>query len=128
MIFTSLGLGVSQYVTNSFDYGSAVFKSKALIVVALSLLFIVLKPLVAIVSLPSRGVFFTVLTASMSIIIIYILTLFIPTFRIHSSQVENMIIFGVSIPGFNLTSFQSMVFSGLIICLVYSFLEGLCKK
>jgi len=128
VIFTILGLGSAQYLIGSFDYGSDRLKAILLIVLGLSLLFLFLKPLVAIVSLPTRGLGFAFLTFAMSVIIIYVSTLFIPTFSIHSASVSNLMIFGMSIPSFDLTSLQAMVFSGLIICLMYSFLESLCHK
>lgn len=127
-IFTALALEAAKQVIGAFDYGSDDFKSMILLVLGLSLLFFFLKPLISIVSLPTRGLPFIFLTFVMTVIVIYVSTLFVPGFSIHSSTVSGLMILGFSFPSYNLTSFQAMIFSSLTTSLTYIFLESLCTK
>ena len=128
LIFTALSLEAARQVIGAFGYGSDSFKTVVLLVLALSLLFFFLKPLISIVSLPTKGIPFVFLTFAMSVIVIYVSTLFIPGFSIHSSTVSGLNILGFSFPSYDLTSFQAMVISALITSLTYSFLESLYTK
>ena len=128
LIFTALALEAARQVIGAFDYGSDSFKSVVLLVLGLSLLYFFLKPLISIVSLPTRGIPFVFLTFAMTVIVIYVSTLFVPGFSIHSSTVSGLVILGFSFPSYDLTSLQAMVFSSLVTSLTYTFLESLYTK
>ncbi|MFC1700220.1 hypothetical protein ACFLZ4_01075 [Patescibacteria group bacterium] len=128
LIYTSLSLEAARQVIGAFDYGNDSFKTVTLLVLGLSLLFFFLKPLISIVSLPTKGIPFVFLTFAMSVIVLYVSTLFVPGFSIHSSTVSGLNILGFSFPSYDLTSFQAMICSALIVSLTYSFLEWLGSK
>lgn len=126
-IFVLISLNVTQYIMHGFFYGTDSLKVFLLIGLALSLLFYFLRPILALISLPVKGLGFLFLTFVMAFITLYILTLFIPSFYFVDTTLTDLNIFGFVLPSKSLTSLWSGVFSALILSAVYTFLEGLCS-
>ena len=128
LLFVGLALYLTQYLMKAFDYGIQTQKTMLLVVLALSLLYIIIKPLISIISLPTKGVTFFFLSFVTTAIIFYVLTIFLPGFSIKPTTLPGLTIFGYVLPSKSLDALWAMVFSALMESTVYLFLEGLCSK
>ncbi len=127
-LFVFIPIYIIQYFIEPFDFGSEVQKNMFLVVLALVLLYIFLKPLISIVSLPTKGVvyFFTVFVTTS--IVFYVLTTTLSGFSINYSTLPGLTIFGYVLPSKSLDSLWTMIFTGLMTSTMYLFLESLCSK
>jgi len=128
LVFVIVALNFSQYIVNSFSYGHDETKTYLLIVLALSILYFLLRPILKIVSLPSEGLGYTFLLFALTFAVLYVLTLFIQSFTIKPTTLSGLNIFGFVLPSKDLTSLWAAVFSALVISVTYNFLQGLCSR
>ena len=128
LLFVGLSLYLTQYLMNAFDYGVQTQKTMLLVVLALSLLYVIIKPLISIISLPTKGVTFFFLNFVLTGIILYVLTMFLPGFSTKATTLPSLTIFGYVLPSKSLDALWAMVFSALMESTVYLFLESLCCK
>ena len=117
-----------MYVIDAFSFGDSPEKSFVLVVLALSLLYYFLKPILAVVSLPRKGVGFLFLSFVMTLVILQVLTLFIPSFSITETELADLIVFGFVLPSKSLTGLWSGVFSALLLSLIFVFFDWLCDR
>jgi len=127
-VFVSISLYVTQFLIKAFDYGSDQTKTFLLVVVALSALYYLLRPVLKITSLPSEGFGYLFLLFALTFAVLYVLTLFISSFAIKPTVLSNLIIFGFMLPSKSLTSLWAGVVSSALISVVYMFFQGLCSK
>jgi len=127
-VFTVISLRVTMYVIDAFSFGDSPEKSFVLVVLALSLLYYFLKPILAVVSLPRKGVGFLFLSFVMTLVILQVLTLFIPSFSITETELADLIVFGFVLPSKSLTGLWSGVFSALLLSLIFVFFDWLCDR
>lgn len=127
-LFVFLPLYLIQYFIKPFDYGSDTQKTMFLVVLALTLLYIFLKPLISVISLPTKGTvyFFTVFVTTS--IVFYVLTTVLSGFSINPSTLPGLTIFGYVLPSKSLDDLWTMIFCGLMTSTLYLFLESLCTK
>ena len=121
-----LSLGLAVYVIGALDFGTNPLKTKFLITLALTFLYLALKPVLGLVGLPGKGLGFIFLSFVMSFVILYVLTSFLPGFTILPSTVTGLKIFGFVLPSKSLTPLWAGVFSALVSSLSCNFLESLC--
>ncbi|MBN1162348.1 phage holin family protein [Patescibacteria group bacterium] len=126
--FVILSVLASQYVLSSFDYGGSQSRTTILIVIALTLLYYFLKPVLVIIGLPHRGLGFAFLLLVMTSLVLYVLTVFLPDFYIRDTTISNLNIFGFVLPSKHLTGLWSGIFSALVISIVYTYLDWLGSK
>lgn len=125
-LFTAASLYVVQLLMNSFDFGANQWSTMGLLLLAVGVLYLLIKPILAIISLPNRGIMFFFLLFLTTGILFYILTSVLSSLAIKATTLPGLTIFGYNLPSKDLTSLMTLVFSALATSLVYLFLEGLC--
>jgi uncharacterized membrane protein YvlD (DUF360 family) len=128
VVFVVISLTFTQYVFQAFEYGGNSTVTFLLIVLGLSLLFYIVRPILKIISLPFEGLGYLVLMALLTFAVLYILTLFIPAFTIKSVSLSGLNILGFMLPSKELSAFWATFYSALLVSLVYNFLQGLCSR
>ncbi|MFZ2664238.1 MAG: hypothetical protein WAX66_02660 [Patescibacteria group bacterium] len=127
-LFVFLSLYSIQFFVKPFEYGGDYIKTMFLVVLALTLLYLFLKPLVSIVSLPAKGITYIFIVFITTTIVFYVLTTILNGFSVHASTLPGLTIFGYVLPSKGLDGIWTMVFSGLMTSILYLFLESLCSK
>src|SRR5690349_16005772 len=101
-IFTILAVNVSMFVVDTLKFGDD--KIFFLVILALALLNLFLRPLMDMVSLPSSGPVFWILSWIMNIIILNVLTVVVSSFTISAASTHSLLIFGFMLPSKNLSA------------------------
>jgi uncharacterized membrane protein YvlD (DUF360 family) len=127
-VFSLIAILVTQYLIESFSFGANHQRNLVLIVIALALLYRFIKPLFAIISLPKAGIGFLFLSFILTLIIIYVLTVFISGFKIKEAVFPELLIFGFMLPSKQLTLLQTFVYSALFVSFLYTFFDWLCER
>ena len=127
-VFTIISVLLTQYLIESFSFGSNYNRNLLLIVLALSLLYKFIKPLFGIISLPTYGLGFLFLNFVLSLLIFYILTVFISGFKIREAVFPELIILGFMLPSKQLSLLQTFVYSSLFVSFLYTFFDWLCER
>jgi len=125
-LFVTLALYATQYLIGGFSYSED--KTVRLSILALSLLYIFLGPIVSIVSLPTRGSVFILISVLSTALVFYALVNILPDLSFSPVTLESLNIFGVVLPSKDLNSLWTMIFSCFTTSVVYLFLESLCRK
>jgi len=126
LLYVSLSLYVTQYLIGAFEYSES--RSVWISIMALCLLYIFLSPVLSIISLPTKGSMFFLISFVTTGLVFYILINTLEDVSIVSVTLRSLKIFGFVLPSKDLDSFGAMVFSALTTNVVYLFLEGLCKR
>jgi len=127
-LFVFISLYLVQFLIKPFGYGDKYTKTTILVVLALTLLYLFLKPLISVVSLPTKGLSYVFIVFITTVIVFYVLTTILDSFTINASTLPGLTIFGYVLPSKNLDGVWTMVFSSLMISILYLFLESLCSK
>jgi uncharacterized membrane protein YvlD (DUF360 family) len=127
-VFTFIALYSTQYLIRAFVYGENEVITFILVWISLSALYYLLKPVLGVITLPSKGLGYLFLAFVLTFAVLYVLTLFIPSFSIKPTSLSGLIIFGFMLPSKNLTSLWAGLFSAFVVSVVYLFLQGLCNK
>jgi uncharacterized membrane protein YvlD (DUF360 family) len=126
-LFTTAALYAAYLLIQAFSFYSGDLKTTGLLILAVSILYLFIRPLLAIISLPNRGVLFFFILFLTTGILFYILTIILPTFAFNPTTLPGIVAFGYNLPSKDLNSIMSLVFSALVTSLVYLFLESLCN-
>lgn len=121
IIFSFIALLLAQRVIGGLVLGGNVLRTLALVLFGLSLLNFFMLPVLRILSLPTDGIGFAFISFMLTVILLYILTIFVPNLEIVESTLPQLRIFGVVLPSKGLTVFWSAVFTSLLISSVYNF-------
>lgn len=124
-LFGTISLQISQYVIGSFSFGHVT--SLLLFIIALTVLYFLMRPLLIIISLPSEGPGYLFMSFLLTLITCYVLTLFIPMFGIRATTISELNIFGFVLPSKSLNAVWSLVFSALLISVLMFFFNWLCQ-
>lgn len=127
-IFTIISLRVATYVINSLSFGDSPVKSFSLVVLGLTLLNYFIKPVLAVVSMPRKGIGFLFINFVLTFIILHVMTIFLPSFSIVETEISDLIVFGFVLPSKSLTKLWSGIFSALLISLIFVFFDWLCDR
>lgn len=127
-LFTAASLYAAYLLMMAFDFGGGDWKTTGLLILAVSILYLFIKPLLAIISLPNRGILFFFLLFLTTGILFYILTVVLPSLEFNPTTLPGVTVFGYNLPSKDLNSVMSLVFSALVTSLVYLFLESLCSN
>ncbi|HOS88409.1 MAG TPA: phage holin family protein [bacterium] len=125
-LYSALALRAAVLVVGSLSYSSV--SNAFLLILAISLLYFFLKPIISIVSLPTKGSVFFLISFLSTAIVFYALKSTIPEIDFVPATLRSLNIFGYVLPSKELDAFWSMVFSALVTSTVYLFLESLCCK
>jgi putative membrane protein len=96
--------------------------------IVLSVLFFVVKPILSIITLPLNIItlgFFSFITNA---IILYLLTIFVPTISISAFKFSGLSFLGFIIPRFPVNGFFAFILASAVISFVVGFLKWLIKK
>ena len=127
-LFTAASLYATYLLMKAFDFGASDWKTTGLLILAVSILYLFIKPLLAIISLPNRGILFFFLSFLTTGILFYILTIVLSSFAFKPTTLPGVALFGYNLPSKDLNNAMSLVFSALATSLVYLFLESLCNN
>lgn len=95
---------------------------------ALCLLFMVLKPILNILSLPLNLVTLGLFSSLTNVIILYLATVFVPQIRVSSFIFQGTNFAGFIIPQISFNTFFAFMVSALILSLIVGVTEWLIKK
>jgi hypothetical protein len=127
-IFVILAINFCQSLIGAFVFGRDFFKPYVIFVLALSLLFFLVRPIFKAVSLPAAGVGYFFLATLMTTIVLFVLVYLIPSFAITAVTLKKLIILGFVIPSTKLSNFQATLVCGILLSLAYHFFDWLCSK
>jgi len=96
--------------------------------IVLSLIFLIIKPILNIIAFPLNIITLGLFSFFSNVIILYLLTVFVPDIRINAFQFQGFSFAGFIIPKVYLNSFMAFVASALSLSLIVSFLTWLVKK
>ncbi len=96
--------------------------------VVLSLMFLVLKPILSIVTFPLNFLTLGLFSFVVNAILLYLLTVFVPKISINAFTFEGISIAGFVIPKFYLNPVFAFVASSLLLSLILGALSWLIKK
>ena len=125
-LYTAIALRSAQLAIGSLSYSAS--HSALLLIIAVSLLYFFLKPIISVISFPTKGSVFFLISFLSTAIVFYALMSVIPDLKFNASTLRSLNIFGYMLPSKNLDALWSMVFSALVTSAVYLFLESLCCK
>jgi putative membrane protein len=94
----------------------------------LYLLFLILKPILGIITLPLNLITLGLFSFIINIIIFYILTVFVSSISINAFLFKGLSIYGFIIPKIYLNQFFALMAAALIQALIVNFLIWLTKK
>jgi len=128
IVLVFISLQSAQYVTKSIDYGVSSPNTFLLVWLSISALYILVKPILKLVLLPTEGLIFVFLLFVLTSALLYVMPMFLPSFLIRETSLSGLIIFGFVLPSKDLAGLWSGVFTAFIVSGVYSFLQSLCTK
>jgi uncharacterized membrane protein YvlD (DUF360 family) len=127
-LFTAASLYITYLLMRTFDFGGSDWKTTGLLILAVGILYLFIRPVLAIVSMPNKGILFFFLCFLITGVLFYILTIVLPSFVFKPTTLPGIIILGYNLPSKDLNSMLSLVFSALTTSLVYLFLESLSNS
>ena len=125
LVFTILSIQLANYIVGGLSY---TFEAFILIILALTMLILFLRPISGIVGLPSRGIGYMFLFFVLSIILLYSLSTIIPFFYIKPATLSGLVIYGYALPSKSLSIIGSSIFSALLFVVVYTFFDWLSSS
>jgi hypothetical protein len=125
-LFVYLALYSAQFVVGTFEYQRD--DTVLLSVLGLSILYVFLKPLISIVSLPKKGSVFFLISFLSTVLLFFALSNVLPDLSFQPVTLRSLNILGYVLPSKDLDSLWAMVFSALTTNAVYLFLESLCRR
>ena len=122
-VFGTISLKIAQYVIGAFQFGDV--NSILLYILALTVLYFFMRPILSLISLPSDGAGFLFMSFILTSIASYVLTLFIPLFSIRPTVISELIIFGFVLPSKRLDMMWALIFSALLMSVLMLFFDWL---
>lgn len=126
LVYTFIALYTAQLAIGAFSYSED--KTAYLVILAISMLYFFLRPVISVVSLPTRGSVFFLICFISSSIVFYALKNVLPDLDFVPVTLRSLNIFGRVLPSKDLDSLWSMVFSAFLTSAVYLFLESLSRR
>ena len=128
LVFSIRSIYLTQQVIGAFAFRGNNNITFLLVIIALTIVNIFCPVVLRILSLPSRGPGFLFLSFILNLVVLYVLTVFIPSFGIVDAQASELNIFGFVLPSKSLSSTWSLVFSALLYTLILNFFSWLCER
>lgn len=94
----------------------------------LYLLLIILRPVLGIVSIPLNIVTLGLFSTLTNVIILYLLTVFLPRIRIEAFTFKGYDVAGFVVPRFELNTFFAFVVVSAVLSLIITFITWIIKK
>jgi len=115
LLFTFLSIKSTQYIIGGFSFGGEFT------------MYFFLRPMLKITGLPNEGPGYLFVVFLMTLVTLYVLTIFLPMFMIMPTVISKLLIFGFVLPSKQLTAQWSLVFSSLLITVLIWFFGWLCN-
>ena len=96
--------------------------------IVLTLLFFIVKPIISIISFPLNMVTLGLFSFVVNALLLYILTLLVPSISISAFEFKGLSFGGFIIPKFFLNTFFAFIASSFVLSLIMGFLSWLTKK
>ncbi len=123
LIFTYLSVIFSQEIFKTFVFLDD--KSFWMLVLAFSLLNLFKDKILELVSLPSKGFIYQIISIFLTCLLLNILLAVIPEFRLMASPTPSFNMFGYMVASIYMSAFMNGIASGVTISLTYNFLNWL---
>ena len=94
----------------------------------LSLMFLIIKPILNIITLPLNFITLGSFSFFINVIILYLLTVFVPSISISSFAFSGLKFAGFIVPKLYINTFFSFVLASLLLSLIFTFLTWLIRK
>jgi putative membrane protein len=96
--------------------------------VVLSLLFLIIKPILSIVTLPLNIITLGLFSFITNAIILYLLTIFVANISIAAFSFRGLSFLGFVIPGFSVNNFFAFIIVSVLVSFIVGFLKWLIEK
>lgn len=96
--------------------------------VALAILFLIVKPILSIVTLPLNIITLGLFSFLINAIILYLLTIFVPNISISAFTFKGFAFAGFVIPSLSINTFLTFVIASILLSFIVGFLRWLTKK
>ncbi|MDP2586030.1 MAG: phage holin family protein [Candidatus Levybacteria bacterium] len=96
--------------------------------IALSILFVIVRPILSIVTLPLNIITLGLFSFLINAIILYLLTIIVPGISIAAFRFNGFAFWGFVIPQLQVNSFFAFVIASALLSLIVGFLKWLIKK
>jgi len=96
--------------------------------IALSILFVLVKPILSIITLPLSIITLGLFSFLTNAIILYLLTVFVPNISIGAFRFSGFSFLGFVIPSISVNNFFAYIIASIFISFIVGFLKWLIKK
>ncbi len=129
LVFTFLSVQITQIViSDGLMFGGVAVQTLFLVVLGLSFLYLFLRPILAMLSLPTHGIGFLFITFILTLIMLYVMSLFVPFFYINPGYINELIIFGFVLPSRSLNPMMTSISTAFLISFVFVFFEWISRS
>jgi putative membrane protein len=96
--------------------------------IVLSVLFLLVKPILSIITLPLNIITLGLFSFVINAIILYLLTIFVPSISITAFVLKQITFWGFVIPQLSINSFFAFILASVFVSLIVGFLRWLIEK
>lgn len=96
--------------------------------VVLSILFLLIKPILSLITLPLNIITLGLFSFVTNAIILYLLTVFVPNISVSAFKFSGLSFWGFVIPKFSINTFFAFIIASILLSLILGFLKWLIKK
>ncbi len=96
--------------------------------IVLSILFVIVKPILSIVTLPLNILTLGLFSFITNAIILYLLTIFVPSISIAAFKFNGFSFWGFVVPQFSVNNFFAFIIASILLSFIVGFLKWLIKK
>jgi len=128
LLVAYVSVSAALFVVGGWDLGDNRKQTLSLIVISIALLNMFIVPILKVVGLPSEGLSFIFLSFVLTLVTVYILPMFLLSFKIVEADLAQLRIFGYVLPSKHLEPTMTAVYSALVVSLTYHFIEWLFGK
>lgn len=96
--------------------------------IVLSLLFMIVKPVLGIITLPLNIITLGLFSFVVNAIILYLLTIFVPNISISAFTLKGFSLAGFVVPSFSVNNFFAYVAASILLSFIVGLLRWLTKK
>jgi putative membrane protein len=96
--------------------------------IVLSLLFLIVKPVLGLITLPLNIITLGLFSFLINAIILYLLTILVPAISVTGFVFKGLSFWGFIVPGFAINTFFAYIIASILISLILGFLKWLTTK
>ena len=127
IIFYSVALFATSQALDGVTVNGG-FAGYALAGIVLSVLFILVKPVLSLITLPLNIITLGLFSFVINAIILYLLTVIVPGVAIGAFRFNGLSFFGFVVPAFPVNDFFAFISASVFISLIVGFLKWLTKE